>query len=79
MLALLSPSKTLDFETPPPIASSDQPLLLHRSEELIEELQRYSEADIGKLMKISDKLAALNYERFQHFSTPFTPDNAKPA
>lgn len=80
MLCLLSPSKTLDFSAYNTAGiATTSPDLLKESEKLIAELKKLSAEDIGALMHISDKLAALNHERFQSFTTPFTPKNAKPA
>lgn len=78
MIILLSPSKTLDFDSPFPSVPSTQPAFLSESEKLIGTLRTFSEADLGKLMGISDKLAALNYQRYQDFKTPFTEQNARP-
>ena len=79
MLLVISPAKTLDFETPAPTASFTQPNFLGDAELLIEELRRLSPADIGGLMGISDKLSQLNVARYQSWSTPFNLDNAKQA
>ncbi len=77
MLLLLSPAKTLDFS--PVATAATQPRLLSSSEELIATLRPKSVADLRGLMKVSEKIALLNAERFQEFSTPFTTANAKPA
>ena len=79
MLTLLSPAKTLDFETPSVAPSHSQPVLLERSEQLIETLVQQSPHDLQRLMGISDALAELNVERYREWHRPFTPDNAKPA
>lgn len=79
MLVLLSPSKTQDFSPSTRITAPTQPELLKESEKLVRTLRKMNEADIGNLMHISDKLAALNHQRYRGFSTPFTPENAKPA
>jgi len=79
MLALLSPSKTLDFTTCKTSGKALAPALLSDSEILIKELKKLKEEDIAKLMGISKKLAKLNYERFQQFSVPFTKKNSKQA
>lgn len=79
MLVLLSPSKTLDFETPSPIASVNNPALLKHSEQLIALLRQKSTTDLMKLMDISEKLATLNYDRYQSFKAPFNLANAKHA
>ncbi|MFY0989288.1 peroxide stress protein YaaA [Halomonas sp. C05BenzN] len=79
MLSVISPAKTLDFETPATTALHSQPDFLDRSHELIEILRGYSPQRLSELMGISDKLAGLNAARFADWQTPFTPDNAKPA
>ncbi|MGY0218405.1 peroxide stress protein YaaA [Endozoicomonadaceae bacterium StTr2] len=79
MLAVISPAKTLDYETAPVIAKSTQPRLLDESELLIEEARKLAPADISSLMKISDKLGQLNAARFEAWSRPFNKDNAKQA
>ena len=79
MLVLLSPSKTLD-ETPQSIpADLSQPVLLEHTQQLHRILQDCSVQDLRTLMHISDKLAELNYQRYQDFSLPFTEANAKAA
>lgn len=79
MLAVLSPSKTLDFETPPLIAVHTMPDFLPESQKLIKELRRYSPEKLSGLMGISDKLAAFNVARYRDFHLPFTAANAKQA
>lgn len=79
MLIVVSPAKTLDFDTPPVISDFTQPQLLAESALLIERARELSPADIGQLMKISDKLAGLNAARFADWQPEFTPDNAKQA
>ncbi len=77
MLLLLSPAKTLDLS--PVETAATQPRLLPAGEELIDVLRTKSIADLRGLMKVSEKIAVLNAERFQEFTTPFTTANAKPA
>lgn len=79
MLTLLSPAKSLDFETPMPPLEPTQPQLLERSKELVEHARKLSAQDLKDLMGISDALAELNVARFQNFTTPFTSENARPA
>lgn len=79
MLLVISPAKTLDFETPAKTALSTQPAFLKESEELIEQLKLLSPADISSLMSISEKLAVLNSNRFIEWQLPFTPENSKQA
>ena len=79
MLVVVSPAKNLDFETPAVTSQFSQPELLADAETLIERCQQLTPAEIGSMMQISDKLAALNAARFASWQTPFTPDNAKQA
>lgn len=79
MLLLLSPAKSLDFDTPPHVATFTQPAFLDRSQTLIEQLRQLSPADIATLMDLSDALARLNFTRYAEWSLPFTPANAKQA
>ena len=77
MLMVISPAKTLDFETAPVTSVSTQPRYLDDSAKLIERLRKMSTADIASLMKLSDKLAGLNAARYESWHTPFNSDNAK--
>ena len=79
MLIVISPAKTLDFDTPANTTAFTQPELLKQSESLIDVLTTRSPSDIEKLMKISPKLAELNVERYHQWSPPFTNKNAKQA
>ena len=77
MLILISPAKTLDFETPAETRTATQPVFLEDSKQLIEELQQLPPDGISKLMSVSSKLGDLNHERFMNWHVPFTKDNAK--
>ncbi len=79
MLIVISPAKTLDFETPSSIKKFTQPQFLDESKILIERLREFDPIQIGKLMSISPELAELNHRRFMNWSTPFAPHNAKQA
>jgi len=79
MLVLLSPSKTLDFETDVPITHYSVPKFKAMSENLINDLKDYSVQEIASMMNISDKLAELNFDRFQTWTTSHTLNNAKQA
>ncbi|MGK0399995.1 MAG: cytoplasmic iron level regulating protein YaaA (DUF328/UPF0246 family) [Candidatus Azotimanducaceae bacterium] len=68
MLMLLSPAKTLDFETPVPTTDTSKPVLLREASALAKLMKTKSEQDLASMMKISPKLAALNHERFQTWS-----------
>jgi len=79
MKIVISPAKSLDFETKLPIEKYTQPQFLEKSEKLNKVLAKKKPKALSKLMHISDKLAQLNWERNQEFSTPFTAENARPA
>lgn len=79
MLAILSPSKTLDFEDALACKEHTQPALLSDAKKLLAELKKFSAAELEELMSISSKLAELNRDRFQSFKTPFKPTNARQA
>jgi len=79
MLILISPSKTLDLDTPAKTKTYTTPDFLSESQKLIDRMQVYSKPGIMKLMKVSEKIAALNYKRFRQWQIPFTIDNAKQA
>ncbi len=77
MLIVISPAKTLDFETPPIVKKSTQPAFLERSAQLVTDARKLSPDQVGALMGISDKLAELNHQRFMNWGLPFTAENAK--
>lgn len=79
MLTLLSPAKTLDFDTPPTTSKATQPAFLEHSALLADVLKAYSPDEVGALMKLSPALAELNAQRFYDWRLPFTADNAKAA
>ncbi|WP_391088208.1 peroxide stress protein YaaA [Vibrio sp. NH-UV-68] len=79
MLVVVSPAKTLDYESPLATQKYTQPELLDYSKQLIEVCRQLTPADVASLMKVSDKIADLNVGRFQEWSDTFTPDNARQA
>jgi cytoplasmic iron level regulating protein YaaA (DUF328/UPF0246 family) len=79
MLMVISPAKTLDFETAAKTKVFTTPDFLTQSQQLIDQLQVLSPADISGLMSISDKLGSLNFDRFSQWHTPFDSANAKQA
>lgn len=79
MIALLSPAKSLDYESKLPTRKSSQPRMLDRAEELVEVMHSKTIDEVADLMSISEDLAAVNVRRYQDFTTPFTKTNARPA
>lgn len=79
MLTVLSPAKSLDFDSKLPTKKYSEPRLLDGAEPLVDQLAAMSPAEIGQLMSISDELAGLNAERFREFAVPFAPGRERPA
>lgn len=79
MKIVISPAKTLDYESPLPIADFTQPEFLAQSRKIHKVLKEQKPKDLMELMHISDKLAELNWQRNKQWKTPFTKDNSRPA
>ena len=79
MIILLSPAKTLDFENPAEEKTCTEPEFLSLSKNLIAGLSKMSNEEISKLMGISDKLAALNSERYKSWNVKHESKNSKQA
>lgn len=79
MLTVISPAKTLDYETPPHIDQYTQPRFLSNSAELINVLEALSVQGVAELMKLSDKLASLNVARYNSWPSDLTSENSKQA
>ncbi|ALJ06340.1 hypothetical protein APS56_14865 [Pseudalgibacter alginicilyticus] len=79
MKLVLSPAKSLDFESQLPTNSNTEAIFLKQSERLNKLLKNKSAKSLSKLMGISDALGQLNYERNQSWKLPFTEENARPA
>ena len=69
MLILLSPAKTLDFETTPKTEKASKPVFSVNTNKLVKKMQEKSPEDISKLMGVSANLASLNAERFRNFKS----------
>ncbi|MCU4393216.1 peroxide stress protein YaaA [Acinetobacter parvus] len=79
MLALISPAKTLDYETALPTDTYTQPRLLQQSQQLIDVCRKLSATEIASLMTVSEKIASLNVERFRDWNADFDFSNARQA
>lgn len=79
MKLVLSPAKSLNFESPLPTNKATESCFLKEAERLNKLLKKKSARSLSKLMKISDNLGQLNYERNQDWQLPFTKDNARQA
>ena len=79
MLMVISPAKTLDYQTPPVTQRYTQPEHLDHAQDLIAQLRDFTPMQIAELMHLSDKLAGLNAARFGSWTKTFTPQNAKQA
>ena len=79
MKIVISPAKSLNFESPLPTERYSEPLFLEQAFKINKVLAKKKPKALSNLMGISDALAALNWERNQDFSIPFTVENARPA
>ncbi len=79
MLFLLSPAKSLDYDTPAGDLPHTLPQFVPQSEKLIGVLKKKSARQIGKLMDLSEALSELNVARYQAWVPEFTASNAKQA
>ena len=79
MIVVVSPAKKLDFTSDEVKPNWSMPDYLDQSEALIKTARKMTRKDIAGLMKVSDKIADLNYERYRDFETPFTLTNSKQA
>ena len=79
MLMVISPAKTLDYQTPPVTQRYTQPEHLDHAQDLIVQLRDFTPRQIAELMHLSDQLAGLNAARFGSWTKTFTPENAKQA
>lgn len=79
MLFLLSPAKSLDYDTPPHVSVHTKPLFTQQSARLINILKSKTPQQISALMKLSDALSGLNVSRYQAWSGKFTAKNSKQA
>lgn len=79
MLTVLSPAKTLDFETPPTTRKSTQPLFIEQASALVEDARQLDINAIRSLMGVSESIAELNFQRFHSWQPQFDLANAKQA
>lgn len=77
MLIVISPAKTLDYETPVKTKTFTLPDYLDDSAELIHRMREFSALDIAELMHVSSKIAELNFDRFEAWNKNFTEKNAR--
>lgn len=79
MLVVLSPAKSLDYESPLSVSTSTQPQFVEQAAALVDILRPMSPAELGELMSISDKLGVLNATRYVQWSPQFTKANSRQA
>lgn len=79
LIAVLSPAKRLDVDTPPKVQKATQPAFLEQTETLVKEARRLRPEDLSQMMHISADLAQLNHQRFKDFTGDFDLSNAKQA
>ncbi len=79
MILVLSPAKTLDFDSTFTTPSVTKPIFFEDSLNLVKSLKSMTQIQLGNLFKISDSLAKLNFNRYQNFSSSFNDQNYQPA
>ena len=79
MKIVISPAKSLNFESELPTQTFSEAAFLKEARQVHKELKKLKPKDLSNLMDISDKLAELNWERNQSWKTPFTTENSRPA
>lgn len=79
MIIVLSPAKTLDYDSPIATDKHTKPRFQSEARELVEILRGKSGKEIASLMNLSPKLTKLNVERYREFSERATAANARPA
>lgn len=79
MKILISPAKSLNFDSNLPTNQNSNPCFLAEAKSINELLKKKTPGELSKLMKISEKLGNLNWERNQNFKIPFNKENARPA
>ncbi|WP_036155990.1 peroxide stress protein YaaA [Maribacter forsetii] len=79
MKIVISPAKSLNYESELPTTTYTSPEFIEDAEKLNKVLKKKKPKALSELMSISDNLAQLNWQRNQDFTVPFTPNNARPA
>ncbi|PIE26823.1 MAG: peroxide stress protein YaaA [Micrococcales bacterium] len=79
MLAVLSPAKSLDYESPLATRKYTRPRLLEDAADLVDVMRTKSVHEVASMMQVSEELAATNVRRYQDFTLPFTYRNARAA
>jgi len=79
VLIVVSPAKSLDYESPLPTKKFSEPELLDHSEALVSVMAEKSPDEISSMMNVSSALGELNFTRFQDWERPFTTQNSRPA
>ena len=79
MKLVISPAKSLNYESALPTTLSTDSRFLDEAQQLNKLLKKKSPKALSELMRISPNLGQLNYERNQDWAIPFTAENARPA
>ena len=79
MKIVISPAKSLDYETPMPIKQFTQAIFLEEAEKINTVLKKKSPKQLSDLMSVSPNLGELNWRRNQEWELPFTLKNSRQA
>lgn len=79
MKIIISPAKSLDYETPIPTKQFTQGIFLDEAAKINAVLKKKSPKQLSALMSVSSNLGDLNWQRNQKWALPFSLDNARQA
>ena len=79
MLTILGPAKTIDTSPHGVTEINTHPLYLDQAQELVDQLRKYSLSQLKSMMKVSDKLATLTFERYAAWTRAHSADNGQQA
>lgn len=79
MITVISPAKTLDFESPIPFQGESEAVFLKESAQLVKVLKKLKPNDWSELMSVSSKIAYLNHDRMAQWKLPFQEGSARQA
>lgn len=79
MLIVISPAKTLDFQSQTNTESASQPKQLQDAEYLVSKLKHFSPKKLEKLFNVNSEIAQENFNRFQEWHLPFHLGNSRQA
>ncbi len=78
-MIIISPAKKINFNAVEFRYDTSKPVFEKKTNNIVKKLKNLSQNDIKSLMKVSENISDLNYDRFQNFSLAYSEKNQKPA